>query len=262
MILCPHCKNEHPDNAEYCPLTGKVIPLPHAPIISTASIVCKNCKNIIPVGSQFCPDCGEVVPIIESLEQRDLKSYRLGNRLKFYLVGFCCVILISALTIFFIKNRWSEFRPAQQKNPVSTQYYLTNQPTGSIVKTSVDSASTYSLSLAILSTPSLSPTKKNTFIPTNSLVIPSCPGTLPTRLHIGQQAEVTTSGKAWQLSLRSEPNLNAAQIHVIAAGRNLVILDGPICADGSYWWDIRSEQGFEGWSREGDSEDYWIDPLP
>lgn len=90
----------------------------------------------------------------------------------------------------------------------------------------------------------------------------SCPGTLPTRLFIGAKAEVTTSGMAPQLSLRAEPSISADQIHVIAAGRDMVILDGPICADNSYWWYIRSEQGFEGWSREGDNEDYWIDPLP
>lgn len=92
--------------------------------------------------------------------------------------------------------------------------------------------------------------------------IPSCPGTLPSRLYIGAKAEVTTSGMAPQLSLRSQPSMSAEKVHVIAAGRDMVILDGPICAENSYWWYIRSEQGFEGWSREGDNEDYWIDPLP
>lgn len=92
--------------------------------------------------------------------------------------------------------------------------------------------------------------------------IPTCPGTQPTRLRVGMNAEVTTSGMAPQLSLRVEPGPNAEKVHVIAAGRDMVILDGPVCADHSYWWYIRSEQGFEGWAREGDNEDYWIDPLP
>lgn len=92
--------------------------------------------------------------------------------------------------------------------------------------------------------------------------IQACPGTLPSRLSVGMNAEVTTSGMAPQLSLRAQPSLSAEKEHVIAAGRDMVILDGPVCADGSYWWYIRSEQGFEGWSREGDHEDYWIDPLP
>lgn len=101
-----------------------------------------------------------------------------------------------------------------------------------------------------------------TILPQQGSDIPVCPGTLPTRLSVGMRAEVTTSGMAPQLSLRSQPSMSADRVHVIAAGRDLVILDGPVCADGSYWWYIRSEQGFEGWSREGDHEDYWIDPLP
>lgn len=93
-------------------------------------------------------------------------------------------------------------------------------------------------------------------------IIPTCLGTLPTRLQIGMSAEVTRSGMAPQLSLRAQPSLSAEKVHVIAAGRKVTILQGPVCADGSYWWYIQSEQGFEGWAREGDNEDYWIDPLP
>lgn len=92
--------------------------------------------------------------------------------------------------------------------------------------------------------------------------IPVCPGTLPSRLSIGAKAEVTTNGMAPQLSLRAQPSMSAEKVHVIASGRDMVILDGPVCAENSYWWYIRSEQGYEGWSREGDNEDYWIDPLP
>lgn len=90
----------------------------------------------------------------------------------------------------------------------------------------------------------------------------SCSATKPTRLRVGMNAEVTTSGAAPQLALRAKASKSAEQVHVIAAGRDMVILDGPTCADNAYWWYIRSEQGFEGWAREGDSEDYWIDPLP
>ena len=96
----------------------------------------------------------------------------------------------------------------------------------------------------------------------DTIQIPACAGTKPTRLHVGMNAEVTTSGMAPQLSIRAQPSMSAEKVHVIAAGRDMVILQGPVCADNSYWWYIRSEQGFEGWAREGDNEDYWIDPLP
>jgi hypothetical protein len=122
--------------------------------------------------------------------------------------------------------------------------------------TSVPSNPTYSTSV-----PS-SPTSLPTVLPTTSTRdIPLCPGTLPSRLRVGIDAQVAETGKAWQLSLRSAPSQNAEQAHVVAAGRKLVVLDGPVCAEGSYWWYVRSEQGFEGWAREGDSADYWITPL-
>ena len=92
--------------------------------------------------------------------------------------------------------------------------------------------------------------------------IPACPGSQPTRLQVGMNAEVTTSGMAPQLSLRAGASMSAEKVHVIAAGWDMVILKGPVCADNSYWWYIRSEQGFEGWAREADNQDYWIDPLP
>ncbi len=98
--------------------------------------------------------------------------------------------------------------------------------------------------------------------PTSVNSIPPCPGPLPSRLQVGMNAKVTETGVAWQLRLRSEPGFNAPTNHIIAAGRTMVILDGPTCAEGSYWWYVRSEQGYEGWAPEGDYEDYWIDPLP
>ncbi len=61
-----------------------------------------------------------------------------------------------------------------------------------------------------------------------SAKIPACLGTKPTRLHVGMNAEVTASGMAPQLSLRTQPQLNAEQVHVIAAGRDMVILQGPV----------------------------------
>ena len=81
------------------------------------------------------------------------------------------------------------------------------------------------------------------------------------RQQFSVQEGETTSGMAPQLYLRAQPSLSAEKVHYIAAGRDIIILDGPVCVDSSYWWRIRSEQSFEGWAREGGSQDYWIDPL-
>ena len=110
----------------------------------------------------------------------------------------------------------------------------------------------------------LQPMDELPLLPTGEVVnLPACPGTLPTRLQVGASAQVTTSGMAPQLSLRAQPSMSAEKVHVIAAGRKMAILEGPVCADESYWWRINvPELGFEGWVRESDNEDYWIDPLP
>ena len=46
-MICPHCNQEHPDNAQFCPVTGKEI-----------SDQCPNCGKQNRIGSKFCTYCG------------------------------------------------------------------------------------------------------------------------------------------------------------------------------------------------------------
>lgn len=92
--------------------------------------------------------------------------------------------------------------------------------------------------------------------------IPACRGAKPTRLEPGMKARV--SKVATQLSMRASAGMDAPKVHVIAAGRRINILnEAPVCANQAYWWHVTvPELGFDGWVREGDNEEYWIDPLP
>lgn len=95
-------------------------------------------------------------------------------------------------------------------------------------------------------------------------VIPSsdCPGALKKRLNIGDRAEVII----YQLSVRSAPGLSYSKEHVLAEGRSVDILDGPICADTAWWWKIyfsgQISTGdvitFEGWMMEADYDTYYL----
>jgi hypothetical protein len=39
------------------------------------------------------------------------------------------------------------------------------------------------------------------------------------------------------------------------------IVDGPECADGILWWQVKGvDRAFEGWTGEGDT-DYWLTPC-
>jgi|GEM_PF-3106562 len=85
-----------------------------------------------------------------------------------------------------------------------------------------------------------------------------CAGAPPSRLSIGMNARVTfTDGTP----LRVRANPGEAIITSIAEGTEFTIIGGPLCLDGYTWWQIELADGTIGWSAEGDSEDYYIEPL-
>ena len=61
-------------------------------------------------------------------------------------------------------------------------------------------------------------------------------------------------GAAENLNLRESPSRNAPAIRVLAKGEYMLILDGPVQADGFTWWkfrtDLNSDQQVEGWAVE------------
>lgn len=58
-MKCPHCSQEHPDNFQFCPVTGKKI----APQFKACTN--EQCpdygKYILPLDSRFCPSCGKAL---------------------------------------------------------------------------------------------------------------------------------------------------------------------------------------------------------
>ena len=69
-MKCPHCGQEHPDNFQFCPVTGQKL------ISQLKACTYKQCldygKYVLPSDSKFCPTCGSVIekevePYIEFL---------------------------------------------------------------------------------------------------------------------------------------------------------------------------------------------------
>lgn len=80
------------------------------------------------------------------------------------------------------------------------------------------------------------------------------------RLRVGTTGTVTPGTPN---VLRDRPGLNASGSRVIgslAGGAIFSILSGPTCQDGYYWWQV-SAGGQTGWTAEGQSNIYWLDPL-
>ena len=80
---------------------------------------------------------------------------------------------------------------------------------------------------------------------------------LASRLRIGELGRVMPGDPN---NLRAEPSRSSANIGSIAGGGTFVVLDGPICADGAYWWRV-NYNGLIGWTVEGSEGMYWIEPV-
>lgn len=83
------------------------------------------------------------------------------------------------------------------------------------------------------------------------------PGQLPTRLEPGIRARVVPGTPN---NVRDAPGLDGAVISQIPSGGQFAVLAGPQCADGYVWWQV-DNNGVAGWTAEGDSGRYWLEPL-
>lgn len=60
--------------------------------------------------------------------------------------------------------------------------------------------------------------------------------------------------------IRSGAGLDYPQIGIARPGVVFDVLDGPVCADGYWWWRI-SYQGTRGWTVQGDGQEDWIEGV-
>jgi len=85
-----------------------------------------------------------------------------------------------------------------------------------------------------------------------------CNEIFPPRLRVGGMAKVIV----WQVRARISPSKYASTVNYFAEGRILRVIDGPICSDGWYWWNLYSDElGYGGWVAEADEENYYVSPY-
>jgi hypothetical protein len=115
------------------------------------------------------------------------------------------------------------------------------------------------------------PRPTNTPRPTSTPTITLTPDPSPTsdcaagwsRLFIGGYASVTGDADAPPNRVRSAPSASAEIIALIYPQHIVLILEGPVCADGVVFWKVQSDAipGGEGWTAEGDGTVYWLEPV-
>lgn len=91
-----------------------------------------------------------------------------------------------------------------------------------------------------------------------------CSFTYPSQLYLGGHAVVSRTPPKPN-RLRSEPSTKGGDSTVIGwiqPDEEIVLLQGPACAEGWAWWKVTSvSSGQSGWTSEGDGENYWLIPF-
>ena len=87
--------------------------------------------------------------------------------------------------------------------------------------------------------------------------ITACPGAPEIKLKPGGWARVS-GNPPLPSRIRSQPGSSGEVIGQVQPGENVLVVDGPRCANGYTWWYVRSPDGLEGWAAEGDAAGYWL----
>ncbi|MBI5931760.1 MAG: SH3 domain-containing protein [Chloroflexi bacterium] len=88
-----------------------------------------------------------------------------------------------------------------------------------------------------------------------------CPDGKPTQLVIGMDAIVSESVPA-PLNLRQAPTPNSIILQVMPAGTTMTVIAGPECDSGYTFYQVRLDNGLEGWAAEslGSFDGYFLQP--
>jgi len=89
-----------------------------------------------------------------------------------------------------------------------------------------------------------------------------CPGAPVSRMVVGEfgRTTFTVGGTNRATRIRLNATTNSSELGRIPAGTEMMVLDGPICAEGYAWWQV-DYNGIVGWAAEGTIDDYWLEPI-
>lgn len=86
----------------------------------------------------------------------------------------------------------------------------------------------------------------------------TCGNALPPRLSLSGWAQVIP-GTAPN-NVRMEAGINSTVVGQFLPGYKFFVMNGPECVDGMFWWFVDNSY-LSGWTAEGDSTTYWIEPV-
>ena len=265
--VCLYCGRLHQIEAQFCPETGKPL--------GVALQRCSSCGNQYSIEDDICPHCGnrksETESEIRSTLNGEANYKDVHSQRKKLIWAFVVLMLFAVGIVGGILGGWrqhsSAFVPTHRatsalpETPSPLFITVTATPTQILIITPsriVVTTPYSSPTVTLTATPR--PTSTRTLTPTDDSW-QACRNTYASRLHIGDQAYVGFD-PPYPNNVREEPGMDAEIIGKINPGEEILIIDGPACANNWVWWLMRSRKtGLVGWTAEGDIEGYWLVPL-
>lgn len=232
-MKCPYCGEQHPDQAIFCPKTGKTLSQPE---------VCRNCGGSLPSGVSFCPVCGFSINV-ETNPTNNEKFAQILKQTRVQISIILCVLFITGFLAILLNNFRSPI-PAQKFTNVTTI-------TSTILSQKKSTATTKPIVTKLTNTPR--PTNTPAITENKLQPIPvdySCPDKNKIKLQVGAFAEI---GKR-DVNIREEPvvpEVSDANVILVLRWRDKIqVIGGPTCSHDGTWWKVKTESGRVGWARE------------
>jgi hypothetical protein len=269
LLLCPHCGQYHPIDGKFCPVSGKML--------TPSNPTCPNCGKATKEEWSRCPYCA--FPLQEQVSTT-IQPGLTGHTLALLIIPVAFLVVLGLIWGAFFYRPNQKVGLEQTITPTAIVSVLEEgklsqspQPFPSSTSPPAPTSTltpTVSETIAPLSTPTQinTPTPTTTRTPTFTSTVPlptgpweACPGSYLSRLHVGDLASVSLDPPLPN-RVRSEAGTGGRILGQIQPGEEVQILEGPGCENGWVWWKVRSlKTRLEGWTAEGDNQDYWLAPV-
>ena len=187
---CPFCGQLHPENAHFCPVTGKPLPINESHLgekgqkswqsETSKTISCPNCGAQCPETAKFCSFCStKLFPSHERISPIK-KGASPGHRRNLVVIWsiasiflvFCLVTIL--LGVWYLRDHIKDVTGVNLNLPLPVAWFVTHTP-------GLPESATFTVTSTLTLTPGHSPTFTLTPIPTESpaVTLPS-PSPMPT----------------------------------------------------------------------------------
>ncbi len=218
---------------------------------------CPYCGKEHPEDTKFCPDTGKAIK--KTAEPRTI-SVNLSSPVTLIVMGVV-ILLVILMAVFALQRDQQPILPVATQDVQGTLAAIVNL-------TAVAQLTVPPVAVATNTVTIMPPTATFTIVPPTPYILPSrtpqagaysaCPNAYPSILHKGDVAMVSLDPPI-ENNLRDKPTTESPITGSLEPGEKVNIVGGPACMGYYVWWHVVSQSsGREGYTAEGDFNDYWL----